>query len=255
MTESNLRAFGLATRRVPSDEFTAGVFARLELDRYMLAPSALGDVYVAWTASGVSAVRLAGDDGAFESWYRERMRRSVVPAVEEDSIAAAARAKLGGTDVPVRVDLRVCSAFEQRVLRKAAEISPGNARPYGWVAREVGAPDATRAVGNALGRNPVPLLIPCHRVIRTNNAVGGYAFGSDRKRALLEGEGLDFDAIARVTRRGFRYVACGDGSFCLPTCGDVATHIDEPGYTGLHSLEEVHRHGLVPCESCRPIAA
>ena len=255
MTESKLRAFGLATRRIVPDEFTANVFARCELDRYMLAASALGDVYVAWTADGISAVRRAGEAAAFEGWYRERMRRPVVPAVEEDPISAAARAKLAGQDVPVRVDLRACSPFEQRVLRKAAEIMPGNARPYGWVAREVGAPDATRAVGNALGRNPVPLLIPCHRVIRTNNAVGGYAFGSELKRALLEGEGLDFDAIARVTRRGFRYVACGDGSFCLPTCGDVATHIDEPGYTGLHSLDEVHRHGLVPCETCRPIAA
>lgn len=254
MTESKLRAFGLATRRVAPDEFTANVFARLDLDRYILAPSALGDMYVAWTASGISAVRRAGDDAGFEDWYRERTRRRVVPAIEEDPIAAAARAKLAGQDVPVRIDLRACSPFEQRVLKKAAEIRPGNARPYGWVAREVGAPDATRAVGNALGRNPVPLLIPCHRVIRTNNSVGGYVFGSELKRALLEGEGLDLDAVARVTRRGFRYVARG-GWFCLPTCGDVATHIDEPGYTGLHSLEEVHRHGLVPCKACRPIAA
>jgi O-6-methylguanine DNA methyltransferase len=141
------------------------------------------------------------------------------------------------------------------VLSAAAGISRGHARPYGWVARELGAPDATRAVGNALGRNPVPLLIPCHRITRTDGSVGGYVFGSDAKRKLLEDEGLNFEAIERVTRRGFRYIGNDDGTFCLPTCGDVAAHLDAPGYRGLRSAEEAHAHGLVPCESCRPIAA
>ena len=255
MTETNMRDARDAGQRDVSPDFTAKVFAGCGLDRYTNAASALGDVFVAWSAAGVSAVRVASDEQAFEAWYGERFARRCVPAVEIDPIAEAARAALHGDDVDVPVDLRDCSPFERRVLHKAAEIRRGSARPYRWVARELGAPDASRAVGNALGRNPVPLLIPCHRVIRTDFTTGGYVFGSDAKRKLLEDEGLDFDAIETVTRRGFRYVGCDDGTFCLPTCGGVARQIDDPGYVGLRNAEEAHAHGLVPCTQCRPIAA
>ncbi len=255
MSESNLRDYGDATRRSVSPSFTAGVFARIGVDRYTICPSALGDAFVAWSAPGVSAVRLAGDGETFEAWYAERFARRVVPAVEDDPISTAARAKLRGEAATVPIDLRGCSPFEERVLRAAAEISRGNARPYRWLAREIGAPDATRAVGNALGRNPVPLLIPCHRVIRTDCSVGGYVFGGDAKRTLLEHEGLDLAAVENVVDRGFRYIATGDGEFCLPTCADIATRIDEPGYFGLRSVEEAHAHHLTPCTSCRPVAA
>jgi O-6-methylguanine DNA methyltransferase len=256
MSESNLRDYRDATQRSVSPSFTTGIFARIGVDRYAICPSAIGEVFVAWSAPGVSAVRLAGDEETFEAWYAERFARRVVPAVEDDPISTAARAKLQGEAVMVPIDLRDCSPFEARVLHSAAEISRGNARPYHWLAREIGAPGATRAVGNALGRNPVPLLIPCHRVIRTDCSVGGYVFGSDAKRALLEGEGVDFDAVENVINRGFRYVACGDeGYFCLPTCADIATHLDAPGYFGLRSIEEAHAHHLRPCGICRPVAA
>jgi len=255
MSETNLSDYGKATRASVSPDFTAKVFAECGVDRYVRAESALGPVCVAWSACGVSAVRTASDEQAFEAWYRERFGRRAVPAVEDDPISSAARAKLRGDDVIVPVDLRDCSPFEQRVLHKASEITRGNARPYAWVARELGAPDATRAVGNALGRNPVPLLIPCHRVIRADSSVGGYVFGAGAKRDLLEREGLDFHALENVSRRGFRYIACDDGYFCLPTCGNVATRLDDPGYHGLRSVEEAHACGLAPCETCRPIAA
>jgi O-6-methylguanine DNA methyltransferase len=238
-----------------SPDFTTKICARIGLDRYVTAQSALGDVYVAWNAEGVSAVRRSGDEGAFEAWYAERFERRCVPAIEDDAIASAARAKLRGENVEVPVDLHECSEFERRVLHKAAEIAGGSARPYGWIAREIGSPGATRAVGNALGRNPVPLLIPCHRVVRSDYSTGGYVFGGEAKRTLLEREGVNFAAIGEVVRRGFRYVGCDRGYFCLPTCGDIARRIGEPGYIGLHSLEEAHAHGLRPCRSCRPMAA
>ena len=175
---------------------------------------------------------------AFEAWYGERFARRCVPAVEIDRIAAAARARLAGEDVDVPVDLRDCSPFEQRVLHKAAEVGRGSARPYRWVARELGAPDATRAVGNALGRNPVPLLIPCHRIIRTDGTTGGYVFGSDAKRKLLEDEGLDFDAIETVARRGFRYVGC-ERRNVLPA--DVRQRRDADRRAGLHRAAQPGR--------------
>jgi len=252
---ADLRAFGSATRRVVPQDFTAKIFAEIGLDRYIVATSTLGDVYLAWSARGVSAVRLAGDDTAFEAWYRERFNCNCVPALEDDEIASAARAKLEDHDVEVPLDLRACSEFEQRVLRKASEIGRGHARPYAWLAREVGAPDAKRAVGNALGSNPVPLLVPCHRVIRADCAVGGYVFGSDAKRRLLEREGLDLAAIDEIVRRGFRYIACEKGWFCLPTCGDVASQFEDGAHYGLRDLADAHAHGLRPCGICRPEAA
>ena len=258
MTDTNLRDARQFGQRDVSPDFTAKVFAGCGLDRNTTAASALGDVFVAWSDCGVSAVRVASDESAFEAWYRERFARGCVPAVEIDPTALAARARLRGEDVDVPVDLRDCSPFEQRVLRKAAEVIRGHARPYRWVARELGTPAATRAVGNALGRNPVPLLIPCHRIIRTDCSTGGYVFGSDKKRKLLEGEGIDFDALESMAHSGFRYVGCGDcGVFCLPTCGNVATRLcaSRPTYVGLRSAEEAHAHGLVPCDLCRPIAA
>jgi O-6-methylguanine DNA methyltransferase len=255
MIEPRLRDYRDATRRSTSPDFTTKIFSGIGVDRYTGAASALGDVYIAWSARGLSAVRLAGDGDAFEAWYAERFACRVVPAVEDDSISSAARAKLHGEDVEVPIDLRDCSPFERRVLAKAAEISAGSARPYAWLARELGTPTATRAVGNALGRNPVPLLVPCHRVIRTDCSVGGYVFGAATKRELLVQEGVDFDALERITRRGFRYVGCDKGWFCLPTCGDVATLVDTPGYRLLRTAAEAHARGLRPCGLCRPIAA
>jgi len=256
MGETNLGALRSAPSRPVGPDFTAAVFARIGLDRYVSAASAVGEVFIAWRSDGVSALRIAGDPATFETWYGERFGRRVVPALEEDPISAAAQAKLRGEDVEVPIDLGECSPFERRVLEKAAEITRCNARPYSWVARELGQPDATRAVGNALGRNPVPLLIPCHRVIRTDCTVGGYVFGSATKRTLLEEEGLDFAAIERVTNGGFRYIGDDeDGVFCLPTCGTVATRMGSPGFVALRSADEAHAHGLRPCSSCRPIAA
>jgi len=123
------------------------------------------------------------------------------------------------------------------------------------VARELNAPGAKRAVGKALGRNPVPLLLPCHRVVRADLSVGEYVFGSTEKRRLLEAEGLDLAAVDRARRRGFRYIGCDDGYFCLPTCGSVACKVDNAGYVGLHSAADAHVHGLQPCPTCRPLAA
>ena len=141
------------------------------------------------------------------------------------------------------------------MLRGASEIRRGDARPYAWLARECGAPDTKRAVGNALGSNPVPLLIPCHRVIRSDNTAGGYVFGSEAKRKLLEHEGIDFDALAACTRRGYRYIANVAGWFCLPTCGGVACELDDGKHYGLRDLDDAHAHGLRPCNICRPAAA
>lgn len=239
--------------------FTTAIFTRIGIDRYTVAESALGPVWVGWTSRGVSAVRRAGSaqaEAEFAHWYRERTGRRIVRAVEVDSIAHAAQAKLadaGAADVPL--DLESTAAFERTVFAAVARIERGYARPCELLERELREPPGAHTVDAVLAANPVPLFIPCHRVIREDRCCGrDYVFGAQAQGLLLESEGLDPAAIDRVVQLGIRYIASG-GWFCLPGCGDIACHVDEPGYEGLHSLSEAHARGLNACESCRPVAA
>ena len=77
------------------------------------------------------------------------------------------------------------TVFEKKVLKITSRIPLGQVRSYKWVARKVGRPRATRAVGQALNKNPYPIIIPCHRVIRSDGSLGGYAKGKKLKKKLL----------------------------------------------------------------------
>lgn len=77
------------------------------------------------------------------------------------------------------------TSFEKKVLREVLKIPLGEVRTYKWLAEKVGSPSAARAVGNALRKNPFPLLIPCHRVILSNKNIGNYSQGKDIKKKLL----------------------------------------------------------------------
>jgi len=82
--------------------------------------------------------------------------------------------------------------FEKAVWRAAMKIPRGEVRSYQWIANAIGRPKAARAVGNALNRNPLPIIVPCHRVIRKNGNIGGFAGGSKKKKGLLQAEGAIF---------------------------------------------------------------
>jgi O-6-methylguanine DNA methyltransferase len=85
------------------------------------------------------------------------------------------------------------------VLMKALEIPRGEVRTYGWIAREIGRPKAVRAVGTALAKNPIPLFIPCHRVVRSDGSIGQYGCGGPvNKRRLLLHEGVPESALGRT---------------------------------------------------------
>jgi AraC family transcriptional regulator of adaptative response/methylated-DNA-[protein]-cysteine methyltransferase len=87
------------------------------------------------------------------------------------------------------------TAFQQQVYRAVSAIPPGETRSYGWVARWIGRPGSVRAVGQALHRNPFAPIVPCHRVIRSDGTLGGYARGRARKRRLLRQEGWRGDRV------------------------------------------------------------
>jgi methylated-DNA-[protein]-cysteine S-methyltransferase len=89
----------------------------------------------------------------------------------------------------VPIDWRLTRGFVRRVLRNTARIRYGQVRTYTEMAAKAGSPRAVRAAGNALGSNPIPVVVPCHRVVRRGGALGGYGGGLDRKEFLLELEG------------------------------------------------------------------
>jgi methylated-DNA-[protein]-cysteine S-methyltransferase len=89
-------------------------------------------------------------------------------------------------DFDVPLDWSLVGDFARKVLRRTARIPYGSVASYGEVAVDVGTPRGARAVGNALGSNPIPVIVPCHRVVRTGGAIGGYGGGLPRKRLLLD---------------------------------------------------------------------
>ena len=98
----------------------------------------------------------------------------------------------------IATDLRTKNSFLKAVLGRTAQIPAGSYSTYGGVAADIGNPRAYRAVGNALGSNPIPIIIPCHRVLASGGAIGGYGGGLSIKRFLLELEGAELSARARV---------------------------------------------------------
>jgi len=103
------------------------------------------------------------------------------------------------------VDLGECSEFQKRVLLAEYEVPRGWVSTYGRIARNLGAPNAARAVGTALARNPFPIIIPCHRTIRSNGDLGGFGGGLSMKRSLLELEGVEFSTTGKVLTSRFYY--------------------------------------------------
>jgi len=160
-------------------------------DTYDERPSPIGPVFVAWNPLGVSAVAPAAEGPeAFEAGFAARFGRPAVSRAAPPRLASALdRALETGRSARLRFDLRGSTRFAVDVLRACATIPPGSMRSYGWIARRIARPKAVRAVGSALAHNPIPLLIPCHRVVRGDGAFGNYGLGPDTKRALLEREG------------------------------------------------------------------
>ncbi len=96
------------------------------------------------------------------------------------------------------LDFSVCSVFQRKVLIEERKIPRGEVRSYGLLARRIGKTGAARAVGNALAANPFPLVIPCHRAVRSDGRISGFQGGPAMKRALLEMEGISLSPSGRV---------------------------------------------------------
>jgi O-6-methylguanine DNA methyltransferase len=227
-------------------------------DDYAPIDSPLGPLRVAWNARGVSAVDGSADDRSFEQAFLARTGRVArrVPALPPD-LDRAVRRRLGGDRrARIDLDLRGSTEFEQAVWLKALEIPRGQVRPYGWIAAEIGRPKAVRAVGTALGHNPIPLIVPCHRVVRTDGFIGQYSLGGPgNKRSILAVEGADPDGLEGLARAGVRYVGSDTTRiFCMPTCHD-ARRVTPRHEVRFRSSGEAFAAGYRPCRHCRPAVA
>ena len=160
---------------------------RGETIRYAVADSPLGPMLVAATAKGICRLSFDEDERALTVRFHAA---TIIP--DDGTIAGlvegalqAVREPLSMPDLPLDV---AGTAFQQAVWQELRRIPPGETRSYAQIAAAVGKPGAVRAAGSANGANNVAVLIPCHRVVRSDGSLGGYAYGLERKRKLLDAE-------------------------------------------------------------------
>ena len=159
---------------------------------YCALPTPIGRVFVAAGEAGLVRLSFRQSEASFVAELRRRLGADVVrsPARTAD-IVHQLRAYFAGErrSFDVRLDLRHTTPFQRRVLLAAARVPDGQVVSYGEIARRIGQPHGSRAVGQALKHNPVPIVIPCHRVIAAGGRIGGYGGGLGIKRKLLRLEG------------------------------------------------------------------
>ena len=157
--------------------------------RWVVADSPLGPLLIAATDKGICRLTFGEDEGALQRKFPNADIRpddgTIAPWVAA-ALAAITRPE-AGADVPI--DVRG-TAFQERVWQALRKIPAGETRSYAEIAAAVGQPGAVRAVGTANGSNPVSVLVPCHRVIRSDGTLGGYGGGLPNKRILLDNEGV-----------------------------------------------------------------
>ncbi len=232
------------------------------LVRYGIFPSPLGPLLVAASEQGVLLVEYldrgrnlsASQLGRTAGIEAIEDRRQVEPYLRDllDAFAGR-RARL---DWPL--DLRLArSDFHRRVLERTRAIPFGAVLSYAGLAREIGRPEAVRAAAQALRWNPLPVVIPCHRIVGSSGDLTGYAGGATtRKRKLLSAEGVPTARAHgdwRVQREAMYILAPGEQEYCLPSCPSVVKADAFPrGAVLFCSRERAEAEGLKPCTTCRP---
>lgn len=181
-------------------------FMRGDQQFYTLMPSPFGTLGIVWREAGeiprVYRIFLPNEQALAQDLVRAAfgdIGQSSHPAIAE--LGERIRSFLEGKAVAFGLDMLAfeqCSEFQRRVLLAEREIPRGWVSTYGRIAKHLGVAGGARAVGRALAQNPFPIVIPCHRAIRSNGELGGYQGGLKMKRALLELEGVQVSESGRV---------------------------------------------------------
>jgi methylated-DNA-[protein]-cysteine S-methyltransferase len=173
---------------------------------YALFATAFGTCAIAWSEHGVTRLRLPESTPAvLEARMAARGRQRGAPTAAASDAIAEVRRYFGGEQTSfseIVLDLASCEPFDRAIYTAARRIGWGTTASYGELARAAGAPDTARAVGRAMGRNPVPIIIPCHRVITADGRIGGFSApgGVDTKERLHQLEGILLEADAPLLR-------------------------------------------------------
>ncbi|MGZ5289380.1 MAG: methylated-DNA--[protein]-cysteine S-methyltransferase [Actinomycetota bacterium] len=199
-TDLNLKSLAPAAEADRRARAAAGRLAGAAADHDLLdvavarVNSPIGELFVAVTPRGLACVAFEDED---RDEVLARLARELSPRILEHAAATdAVRRELEEyfagerRRFELRLDRRLIHGIARDVLAATARVPFGRTTTYGELAGRIGNPKAARAVGNALGSNPIPIVVPCHRVLRTGGALGGYAGGLDRKERLLRLEGV-----------------------------------------------------------------
>lgn len=222
-------------------------------------PSRLGPVLIGRSEQGVALVQYLSASGSLTASVRRLLGDD---AVEDRSATEGLRAELeeylegrrARLDWPL--DLRrMRSDFQRRVLEATSALPYGAVASYAGIAARIGAPSAARSVAQALRWNPLPIVIPCHRVIGSTGALVGYAGKRvELKQRLLAVEGVKTVAAHhdfRVPREAMYTLMDGEREYCVPTCGSLSSK-PLSVLTLFGTRERAEAAGLAPCSSCRP---
>jgi len=230
---------------------------RSRMVTYGIYPSPLGRILIARSELGVSMVRyIDSDDSA-----RSHLARLAGDEVVEDKAAIEPVYRelldyLNARETRLNwpLDLRWArSDFQRRVLAVTAQLPYGAVASYGGIAKRIGAPESVRAVAQALRHNPLPIVIPCHRVIGSTGDLTGYAGTKiGLKQRLLSLEGVPVGAHAsRIDRNNMYVWISPDTEYCVPSCGALS-EMPLAQLTLFGSRQHAEAVGLSPCSSCRP---
>ncbi|MEA2161911.1 MAG: methylated-DNA-[protein]-cysteine S-methyltransferase [Thermoanaerobaculia bacterium] len=216
----------------------------------------VGDTWVAFANGRIRMIAEAKSIDDVRAAYAKKYGRVLEPAAIPDALRRQVQAAVQGEGVnSPKVDLDATNDLEHDVLTTLSRIPRGEVRTYAWVARQAGRPRAVRAVASIIARNPVPYVVPCHRVVPSSGGVGNYIFGSATKRALLEREGVNVDELDALAREHVRYIGSRTTHiFCFPTCRD-AKRIQEKNRMPFRDADDALENGYRPCRHCQPVAA
>jgi methylated-DNA-[protein]-cysteine S-methyltransferase len=218
--------------------------------------SVLGDLFVAVTRRGIAMIHYLAGAGDLASTIEELRQRMDLTEDRRttEGVAAEVRRYLSGEAKALRqnIDLSLAgSSFQEKVLRKLQEVPRGAVISYQALGAAAGSPKGARAVGNAMHNNPVPIYVPCHRVIAAGGGLGGYGGGVRRKLQLLRSEGFDLgDNAVRLPGTSV-WGHKGTRIYCRADC-HTAARVDQNQILFFADIKDARRAGLRACKVCRP---
>jgi len=227
---------------------------------YRIFPSPLGHILVGRSEHGIAVVEYlhAGTSLRASRLARVEGIEPVPGGPELERLQRDLLDYIGGRrrDLDWTLDWRLArSEFERAVLGATADIPYGAVASYAGIARRIGKPSAVRAVAQALRWNPLPIVVPCHRVIGTSGRLTGYAGNKlGLKQQLLGVEGVKLrpgQGDPSIAREAMYALGEGETQYCLPTCGDIGTR-SLSLVTLFASRADAESRGLTPCTDCRP---